>query len=43
MPKRTFNRQYVLEVLELARTGGKSRAHLEREPGTQVRRRVKRG
>ena len=33
MPKRTFNREYKLEVLELARTSGKSRAQLERELG----------
>lgn len=33
MPKRSFNREYKLEVLELARTSGKSRAQLERELG----------
>lgn len=32
-PKRSFNREYKQEVLELARTSGKSRAQLERELG----------
>lgn len=31
--KRTFNREYKLEVIELARTSGKSKAQLERELG----------
>lgn len=33
MTKRSFNREYKLEVLELARTSGKSKAQLERELG----------
>lgn len=33
MPKRSFNREYKFEVLELARSSGKSRAQLERELG----------
>jgi transposase-like protein len=33
MPKRTFTREYKLEVIELARTSGKSKAQLERELG----------
>ena len=33
MPKRSFTREYKLEVLELARTSGKSKAQLERELG----------
>jgi transposase len=33
MPKRTFTKDYKLEVLELARTSGKSRAQLERDLG----------
>lgn len=33
MPKRSFTRDFKLEVLELARTGGKSRAQLEGELG----------
>jgi len=33
MPKRTFTKEYKLEVLELARMRGKSKAQLERELG----------
>lgn len=33
MPKRTFTKEYKLEVVELARTSGKSKAQLERELG----------
>lgn len=33
MPKRTFTRDYKLEVIELARTTGKSKAQIERELG----------
>ncbi len=33
VPKRSFNREYKLEVLELARTSGKSKAQIERELG----------
>jgi transposase len=33
MPKRTFTREYKLEVIELARTSGKSKTQLERELG----------
>jgi transposase len=33
MPKRTFTKDYKLEVIELARTSGKSKAQLERELG----------
>lgn len=33
MPKRTFTREYKLEVIELARTSGKSKAQIERELG----------
>jgi transposase len=33
MPKRTFTKEYKLEVLELARMSGKSKAQLERELG----------
>jgi len=33
MPKRTFTKDYKLEVLQLARTSGKSKAQLERELG----------
>ncbi len=33
MPKRTFTREFKLEVLELARTSGKSKSQLERELG----------
>ena len=33
MPKRTFTKEYELEIIELARTSGKSKAQLERELG----------
>ena len=33
MPKRTFTKDYKLEVIELARTSGKSKAQIERELG----------
>jgi transposase len=33
MLKRTFTKEYKLEVIELARTSGKSKAQLERELG----------
>jgi transposase len=33
MPKRSFNRAYKLEVIELARASGKSKAQPERELG----------
>lgn len=33
MPKRSFTKDYKLEVIELARTSGKSKAQLERELG----------
>lgn len=33
IPKRTFTREYKLEVIELAKTSGKSKAQLERELG----------
>ncbi len=33
MPRKTFTREYKLEVIELARTSGKSKAQLERELG----------
>lgn len=33
MPKRTFTKDYKLEVIGLARTSGKSKAQLERELG----------
>ena len=33
MPKRTFTKEYKLEIIELARTSGKSKAQLERELG----------
>ena len=33
MPKRTFTKDYKLEVIELARTRGKSKAQHERELG----------
>jgi transposase len=32
-PKRTFTRDYKLEVIQLARTSGKSKSQLERELG----------
>ena len=43
-PKRSFNRENKLEVVELARSSGKSRAQLERELGLtsgQIRTREK--
>lgn len=33
VPKRSFNREFKVEVVELAHTSGKSRAQLERELG----------
>lgn len=33
MPRKAFTREYKLEVIELARTCGKSKAQLERELG----------
>ena len=33
MPKRTFTKEYKLEVIQLAHTSGKSKAQLERELG----------
>lgn len=33
MPRKAFTKEYKLEVIELARTSGKSKAQLERELG----------
>ena len=33
MPRKAFTREYKLEVIELARTSGKSKTQLERELG----------